>query len=357
MSTRTTRRWRACHQSMPCANRQSARCDDHGLDRYERPVRSHSLSAARARRGDQADPGSRISVLLHSPRPKRHFTLRPEPVPTSSCSMDTLLPEHHRAVLLTKRFRRLWKSLPFAFGPASRSCLQFDRCRMPVPPGLVITDDEQALTAWAHESTEDLYVELTPSRRCQPRLPSADGLVFRRWRLPARFLYPAGFARHRLSEPSLSIRRCLTYSPNVCCAPTHWLMPAALMEQYFPHVPAALENTGRIAAACHTDWHFGETIFPTFRRLSDGESFDLLKDKTYGGALTRYGTLSLDIRERIEHELTLIRDKGFAHYFLIVEEIVRQAPRTCGRGFGRRIHRVVLLWDHPCRSHETSLIF
>ena len=31
-------------------------------------------------------------------------------------------------------------------------------------------------------------------------------------------------------------------------------------------------------------------------------------------------------------ELSVIRQKRFAHYFLVVEEIVRQAPRTCGRG-------------------------
>ena len=40
---------------------------------------------------------------------------------------------------------------------------------------------------------------------------------------------------------------------------------------------------------------FGETIFPTFRRLFTMErAFPiLLKDKTYGGALHAYGTLSL----------------------------------------------------------------
>jgi DNA-directed DNA polymerase III PolC len=36
--------------------------------------------------------------------------------------------------------------------------------------------------------------------------------------------------------------------------------------------------------------------------------------------------------ERIERELDLIEQKGFAPYFLVVDEIVRQSPRTCGRG-------------------------
>jgi len=247
---------------------------------------------------------------------------------------DALLPQHHRVVLLAKT--------PDGYGNLCRLLSDRHRDRAfnlidavrRYRRGLIcITDDEQALTAWAHESAEDLYVELTPG----PTMSAA--LAFsRRTGLPpvattrARFLHPAGFTVHRLLR-AIALNTTLSrLSPSVCCAPMHWLMPAALMEQYFPHVPAALENTGRIAAACHTDWRFGETIFPTFRRLSDRESFNLLKDKTYKGALTRYGTLSSDIRERIEHELTLIHDKGFAHYFLIVAEIVRQAPRTCGRG-------------------------
>ena len=44
------------------------------------------------------------------------------------------------------------------------------------------------------------------------------------------------------------------------------------------------------------------------------------------------GTLSSAVSARIEHELAVIRDKGYADYFLVVEEIVGHAPRTCGRG-------------------------
>ena len=39
-----------------------------------------------------------------------------------------------------------------------------------------------------------------------------------------------------------------------------------------------------------------------------------------------------EIQTRIHDELAVIQSKGFAHSFLVVEEIVRQAPRTCGRG-------------------------
>ena len=58
----------------------------------------------------------------------------------------------------------------------------------------------------------------------------------------------------------------------------------------------------------------------------------MLQEHTYAGAHERYGELSSEIRQRIEQELTIIREKRFAHYFLVVEEIVKKAPRTCGRG-------------------------
>lgn len=95
--------------------------------------------------------------------------------------------------------------------------------------------------------------------------------------------------------------------------------------------PDALTNTGRIAAQCYTGWDFKQTIFPSFRQLSSEAAFETLQRKTYEGARWRYGTRSVAVTERIERELTVIRDKGYADYFLIVDEIVQHAPRTCGR--------------------------
>ena len=38
------------------------------------------------------------------------------------------------------------------------------------------------------------------------------------------------------------------------------------------------------------------------------------------------------VEERLAHELRIIRTKGFASYFLVVEGIVNRFPITCGRG-------------------------
>ena len=245
-----------------------------------------------------------------------------------------LTTDHHRAVLLAKTpdgYANLCRLLSERHGnPSFNFLLSVSRYR----DGLIIvTDDNAALTAWAKESRQDLYVELTPGPSMYRTLlfsrlvdlpPVATNRVY--------FSHAHDFATHRLLR-AIALNTTLSRLPEeACCAPTQWLMPPARMASQFPHVPEAIENTLRIAEACYSDWRFGETIFPAFRRLSDEEAFLTLREQTYTGAQNRYGTITQTIRDRIEKELTIIRHKRFAHYFLVVEEIVRQAPRTCGRG-------------------------
>lgn len=198
---------------------------------------------------------------------------------------------------------------------------------------ILLTDDQTALAAWVKDSEQDLYVELTPGPTMHRAL-----LFSRRTGLPpvatnrVYFVRSKGFETHRLLR-AIALNTTLSRLPTqACCAPTQWLMAPAHMASQFPHVPEALENTVRIASACYSDWRFGDTIFPAFRQFTNEDAFAVLQEKTYAGARERYGDLSLEVRERIEQELIVIREKRFAHYFLVVDEIVKEAPRTCGRG-------------------------
>jgi error-prone DNA polymerase len=197
---------------------------------------------------------------------------------------------------------------------------------------IVLSDDLQALKAWSDQSRGRLYVELTPG----PRMHEAVKFA-RAAQLPpvatnrVHFVDADGHAIHRLLR-AIDLNTTLSRVPeSECAAPGHWLAPLSVLERAYAHVPEALANTLRIAELCRTDWDFKETIFPAFRALSDAEAFAMLKEKTYQGARRRYGELTAKVRDRIESELAIIRDKGFSHYFLIVDEIVG-ARMTCGRG-------------------------
>jgi len=58
----------------------------------------------------------------------------------------------------------------------------------------------------------------------------------------------------------------------------------------------------------------------------------MLRDRVLAGAEERYGELPEGVLDRIEYELEIIQQKGFSEYFLVVADIVRRSPRTCGRG-------------------------
>ena len=78
---------------------------------------------------------------------------------------------------------------------------------------------------------------------------------------------------------------------------------------------------------------FGEGYqFPKFNGQSESESFRLLRSLCEKGVTKRYGGMRNDIRLRLDHELSIIGEKRFSGYFLVVWDIVARCPRTCGRG-------------------------
>src|SRR3989344_6779003 len=86
----------------------------------------------------------------------------------------------------------------------------------------------------------------------------------------------------------------------------------------FADIPEALENTARIAAQCTLDLPLGKWVFPAYK-TTDGKSHDEeLRVMLYAGLTRRAMEKTKELEERIEYELKIIRDKGYAPYFLVV---------------------------------------
>jgi error-prone DNA polymerase len=240
----------------------------------------------------------------------------------------------HRAVLLAKTPTGYANLCRILSARHSEGAFDFTATVAHHRTGIIIlSDDLSALTAWREDSHEDLYVELSPG----PTL--AQNIAFsRQYGLPpvatsrALFLEPADYHAHRLLR-AIALNTTLSrLKAESCSTPSQWLMPETILARQLPHVPEAFTNTRRLAEMCHTDWSFTETIFPTWHKRSAEDAYETLREKAYQGAARRYGTLSAAVRARLEQELHIIQERSYAPYFLIVEEIVRQAPRTCGRG-------------------------
>lgn len=89
----------------------------------------------------------------------------------------------------------------------------------------------------------------------------------------------------------------------------------------------ALKNTIKIADACNVTMTPGATwYFPDYKIESGKEPDDELHDTAYAGVAWR--GLSLDdveTKKRLDYELGVIKMKGYAKYFLVVGDLIREA--------------------------------
>ena len=99
-------------------------------------------------------------------------------------------------------------------------------------------------------------------------------------------------------------------------------------EKFFKHIPKAIENTAKIADMCNLDMTLGKWLFPNFI-VESGLSYDEeLRRLVLEGAKKRKLELTPEANERIEYELKVIRDKGYAPYFLVVEDLLNYAHKN-----------------------------
>jgi len=117
-----------------------------------------------------------------------------------------------------------------------------------------------------------------------------------------------------------------------CKSDQHWFRNEEEMVKIFPNSLDALNNSQYLADRCKTDWSFINTIFPGLSLKDTYHSNRELKNKVFQGAKKRYGNIDEQVRSRIKYELNIITQKGFAPYFLIVQDIVTQTRATIGRG-------------------------
>ncbi len=197
----------------------------------------------------------------------------------------------------------------------------------------VISDDRALLAKLSYQDRTGLYVELSPGHSLE-----ASQKLARQLQLPpvattrAVFLHDDDHQLHRVLR-AIAQNTTLSRLPDADCAsPAAQICSDQALIPRLPHCPEALKNTVKIADACKTDWDFSETIFPRYKNLADHGAAAELTKRAKKGALRRYATFNKQIEKRLTKELDLIVRKGFAHYFLVVQELAGRSPRTCGRG-------------------------
>ncbi len=96
-------------------------------------------------------------------------------------------------------------------------------------------------------------------------------------------------------------------------------------EELFKDTPEALDNCAKIVEKIDMKLELGKWLFPEYKVESGLSADDELHKLTYAGLERRRMELSDVVKERIEYELKVIRDKGYAPYFLVVADLLRYA--------------------------------
>ncbi|MDO8495390.1 MAG: DNA polymerase III subunit alpha, partial [bacterium] len=98
------------------------------------------------------------------------------------------------------------------------------------------------------------------------------------------------------------------------------------MAKKFSSTPEAIDNTQLIADRCNVEIVLGKTQLPLFA-LPDGHTANsFLAELCQKGLPIRYGdNIPASTLERLDYELGVIKETGFASYFLIVQDLVNWA--------------------------------
>ncbi len=108
--------------------------------------------------------------------------------------------------------------------------------------------------------------------------------------------------------------------------PEFYLKTPDEMKELFSDLPESLENTQEIVDKTENITLSSELLLPHFNVPEPFRDMDdYLRHLAYEGAKIRYDELTEQISSRIEQELKIIRDMGFAGYFLIVEGFTTEA--------------------------------
>jgi DNA polymerase III subunit alpha len=98
-------------------------------------------------------------------------------------------------------------------------------------------------------------------------------------------------------------------------------------KELFKDTPEALAHTIHIAEACTLELEIGtKWYFPNYIIESGKSPDDELHDQAYAGVSWRGLSLETpEVKERLDYELDVIKMKGYAKYFLVVGDLIREA--------------------------------
>jgi len=184
------------------------------------------------------------------------------------------------------------------------------------------------LDSLASHFPERLYVELQPGLAQDDKHLTRLTLLAQRNKIPTLVcaeVYYLDQGEEHLQRLLTAMRlNCrLEQVPDSACAPPDaYFTTAEQMAARCEHLPRALETSGEIAARCQLELPLGKANYPALDLPPETTPSQILRQKAEAGAQALYGDISIELQDRLDHELAVISSYGYDSLFLIMEEII-----------------------------------
>jgi DNA polymerase-3 subunit alpha len=107
--------------------------------------------------------------------------------------------------------------------------------------------------------------------------------------------------------------------------PEFYLKSEEEMRELFRDLPEAIDNTQKIVDLCNVEIPHGKIIIPLFEVPKEYTTEEYLRHLVYERLPLRNLEPTPEIKDRIEMEIGIIRDKGYLTYFLVVQDFINWA--------------------------------
>jgi error-prone DNA polymerase len=186
----------------------------------------------------------------------------------------------------------------------------------------------------------NLALEISPHNEEDLRLARLFADLARRHRIPVttsvdtHYLSPDDRLRFDILQSMRTLTMLNQKHPAKLPAGRHHWHTEEDVARFFGALPQAMANSARIAERCRFDFELGDIRFPKF---PCDNPVALLRAKLQTGLARRYGpTPEPQVHERLEREMSIIEEVGYAEYFLVFADIVEwcatQGIATLARG-------------------------
>ena len=196
-------------------------------------------------------------------------------------------------------------------------------------------DDALALANWSREVFDGYYLEMQENGL--PEVTAANKQLVAMSResgiplvatVDSHYVYPD-------DAPDHDILLCIGTNSTVLDekrmrmnAPVYYVQSEAELRARFAELPEAVDNTQLVADACDLELEFGRLHLPD-ADVPRGSSPDRhLAKLAKEGLERRYPTVTDEARRRLEYELNVIKETGFANYILVVHDFAQYARRN-----------------------------